>query len=185
MMEDRDALLRRCLAVGLLLALLLVPAFLILSPLTASWQERGERIDSARHLLAAYRTQAAERPGLEARLKDLKQQDSAITGLLTGASDDLAEATLQADIRHMVEEVGGEIHSAQPVKSANEAGFERVEARFDLTVKQPALPGLLTRIETHQPLLFADRVQIETSDLTGKNQTLSVKLSIYGYRRPG
>jgi hypothetical protein len=180
---DQRRLLSRGAAVALLLSLLAVPAVLVLTPIIVTSNEMASQREDQTRLLASYARTNAQRPAVEARLAELAARDKGTSGLFAGASSDEADATLQAAARKLIEAAGGELHSVQPGKPTPEAGLERIEARFDLTLKQEALAGLLKAIDAQNPYLFADQLQIESSE-SGKSPTLSLHVTLAGYRRP-
>jgi general secretion pathway protein M len=176
----------RLLALVLPLALLAVLWFAIGQPILASVTGDAEALRASRTLLAGYRRAIANRPAIEQHLAMARQADAALTGLLPGASATLAAAALQAEMKRLVEDAGGQLRSTQDLPAAAEAGFERVEARFDLALPLSGLPNLLGAIESHAPFLFLDKIEIHASETVGTMAVpLSVRWTVHGYRRPG
>lgn len=171
-------LVSRALALGLVAILVVAPLWLLLGPALGGWQQQRADAATARDLLAAYRRQAAQRPALEARLRTLDAAGQHLPGLILAASPPAAAAELQAALRKLIEQAGGELRSAQPGVSTREAGFERLEVGFDLTLPEDRLPALLAALEAHDPYLFADRI-----DVTPTGKRLSLRLQIHAYRR--
>jgi hypothetical protein len=121
----------------------------------------------------------------------LRTQDASLAGLLEGATTAVAAANLQSEVKKVIEDCHGEIRSAQNLATSTVDSFERIEIRYDLSAPMSALETLLYGIETHQPYLFLDAIDISTAeswspDTAGASDPkLAIRLSIGGYRRAG
>jgi general secretion pathway protein M len=176
----------RLLALGLLLMAGALLWFAVGVPVLTSVTGDGEALQASRDLLTGYRRAIANRPAIEQHLATARQAEAALPGLLPGASATLAAASLQAEIKRLVEAAGGQLRSTQDLPAAAEAGFERVEVRFDLAIPLSGLTSLLSAIDTHTPLLFLDKIEIHASEPAGKIVApLSIRWNVHGYRRPG
>jgi general secretion pathway protein M len=181
-------LARRLLALAILLAPVGILSAAVGQPLLALFAPDQERA-RALSLVAAYERKAAERPLLEARLHALEARDAGLSGLLDGATTAVAAANLQSQIKAVVERHRGEIKSAQDLPSLTHEDFEKIEVRCDLTAPMSALGPLLYEIETRQPYLFVDALDISapetwTADAPGAaDPKLGIRVTVGGFRR--
>ena len=93
---------------------------------------------------------------------------------------DLAQATIGQN--------GGTIRSIQTLPGESEGEFRRVALRIHLVTTTPALFRITHSLETGQPLLFLDNVDVQsrsvrqTAEQQPREPMLIVILDLYGYR---
>ncbi len=174
----------RSAAVVLLLIVIGGPAWLVLAPFVESVSADNQANETASAALAAYTRAAAMRPALEARIKALEADRTTVAGLVAISPAPAATASLQSDVRQLVQASGGEVQTTQPGVATPEHGLERIEAGFDLTLPQDSLPAFLSAFDAHDPYLFADRVDVRGSDPRAKRASLTIHLQVHAYRRP-
>lgn len=182
---------QRLLALTILLALAGLAWVVIGQPLAAVLFRADDDTARALQLVAAFQRKAGERPALEARLRALQAREAGLPGLLDGPTVAAAAANLQTDMKKIVESAHGDIRTAQNRPPSTVEGFEKIEIRYDLSAPMSALDELLYRIETHQPYLLLDDINIGapenwTADAAGGgNPKLSIRFAVDGYRRTG
>jgi general secretion pathway protein M len=173
-----------------LLVFLSVAAFqLIVAPLLAAYPDVASRIEQSQALLHRYRGLSAERPQLSARLESVKDALANNVAYLKGPSDTLAGAELQNQVRSIVEDTGGELHSSQvlPVRSIDpEILLREVGLKFKVLVEIEGLQDLLYELETAQPWMFIEDITIlrkesQLSGGAGTNPMLEVTFEVYGF----
>jgi general secretion pathway protein M len=185
----------RLLAVALLLLLGLALVRLVVLPVLAAYQETAASIEQSQILLQRYRALAAQRPRLEQELARQQKAEVASIAYLRGESDALASAALQDQVRAIITRAGGELRSTQilPVEPAGpETSVRRASLRLQLAVDVAGLQQLLYELETSEPYLFVDDINIRERrlrrlrDEEGEAPVLDVSLEVSGYMRgPG
>lgn len=184
--------LSRATALALLFGLILLAYAVVVAPLVAGYRQSEGAVAEARELLAGYRSVAARRDQLEAQLAALadRQDDSGL--YLAGATDALAAAALQDDVKGAIEAGGGNLRSIQILPAEDEEGFRRVGVRVQLTATVNDLLRILHGIEAGRPFLFVDALEINNRRARRRNRdeaetmdpVLLVRLDVAGYQQP-
>jgi general secretion pathway protein M len=184
----------KLLAVGLLVAVAFAAYALVIEPVYDGYVRTGEAIAQSERLLADYRRLGAARPALEARLAELEAREDRRGDYLEAASDTLAAAALQGQLRQLFERTGAVQRSVQALPSTQVDGMIRVSVRSQFTAETEALAAILHALETGRPFLFVDdldirremrrrRVRDRASAEEMSAGPLSVRLDVYGYMR--
>ncbi len=160
-------------------------------PLARMILDRRASVERSLKLLTGYQRLAATRPSLDDQFKALKTRELEAHGLAEGGSAALAAASLQSDIKRIIESNGGEVRSAQPLPTSKSGDFEKVELRYDLSVAQASLSEIMYQIETHTPYLFLDGIDIRGAEglpaagQGNKEQKLTVRWTVRAFRWAG
>jgi general secretion pathway protein M len=191
----RGSLPSRLLAVALVLLAGLALVRLLVLPVLAAYGETAASIEQSQTLLQRYRALAAQRPRLEEELAAQRKAEVASVAYLEGESDALAAAALQDQVRAIITRAGGELRSTQilPVEAAGpETSVRRASLRLQLAVDVAGLQQLLYELETSEPYLFVDDINIRERrlrrlrDEEEEAPVLDVSLEVSGYMRgPG
>jgi hypothetical protein len=144
---------RRALFLGANLALLVVVYLAAVEPLFGFLAERSATIAERRGTLAGYEAIAAQ----EGVVKDYARQveESNSRGeLLTGESEGVVNANLQARLKSLAEQSGATVVSLQALPAKVVSGQSLVGARLDVTGPLDALGKLARSLESDPPLLL-------------------------------
>jgi len=184
--------LSRATALALLFGLILLAYAVVVAPLVAGYRQSERAVAEAGELLAGYRSVAARRDQLEAQLEALadRQDDSGL--YLAGATDALAAAALQDDVKGAIEAGGGNLRSIQILTAEDEEGFRRVGVRVQLTATVNDLLRILHGIEADRPFLFVDALEVNNRRARRRSRdeaetmdpVLLVRLDVAGYQQP-
>jgi len=182
-------------ALALMAAALLAAYALVIEPVYLGYVRYGETIAGSERLLADYRRLGAARPGLEARLGELDRREGRRGDYLQAASDTLAAAALQGELRQLFERTGAVQRSVQALPATAVDGLVKIAVRAQFSAETEALAAILHELESGRPFLFVDDLDIrrqarrrrardaETDEDTAAG-TLDVRLDLYGYMRP-
>lgn len=176
---------RRALAVILLLGLCGVLWGGVVVPLRDAAEAQRQEIGHSLRLLEGYRRAAAAAPELSAYLADLRAQADAPPGAVHGATSALAAAALQKAVKDIITRHGGSLQSAQALQAVEMDGLEAIDIRYALTLPPVQLPGLLHDLESHQPFLFLNAVDMRASEQGQEMATLSIRWTVRAFRRGG
>ncbi|HEY0301682.1 MAG TPA: type II secretion system protein GspM [Rhizomicrobium sp.] len=182
---------QRLLALGLLFLAAGFTWLLIVQPIADAFAAQGEAIAGSHRLLAAYERRIALRPVVEARLAELKNRESSAAGLIDGASAELAAANIQNRIKALIEGESGQIRSAQNLPPVTEAGFQRIDIQYDVSLPMTRLKSVAYRIESGAPYLFLGGVDLhapenwESYGAPGTPPNLDVRWTVRAYRWMG
>jgi general secretion pathway protein M len=188
----RGSLPSRLLAVALLLLAGLALVQLLVLPVLAAYWETAASIEQSQTLLQRYRALAAQRPELEEELAAQQKAEVASVAYLEGTSEALAAAALQDQVRVIITRAGGDLRSTQilPVEPAGpESSVRRASLRLQLAVDVDGLQQLLYELETSEPYLFVEDLNIRERSLRrlrdedDEAPVLDVSLEVSGYMR--
>jgi hypothetical protein len=162
MSESLSRMIRRIAAVGLLIALAGLAAALVVLPLTSHFGELRAEIARQRDLLARFEAFSANKGAAE----DLagRSQGALQSGIfLTGDTDALRAANLQALITEIALKQGVRLSSARALPPREQGGlrFIGVEAELESDMRQ--LKSLMLAFEAQRPFLFVQSVQVAPS----------------------
>ncbi|MDI1230961.1 MAG: type II secretion system protein GspM [Methylobacter sp.] len=152
--------MQRWLAVGLLVAAILIVGFVVIVPVVNKGLELRESKNNLVFRLQQYERILAGKDAVIANMNAIKEQYQQ-RGLLnrqgTGA---LASAEVQEFIKKTIVEAGGQLSSTQalPVSTKNE--FNRITVSVRMTGNSEVLRAVLYKIETSTPLIIINQLDI-------------------------
>ena len=176
----------------LLLAVVLAVAYVwIVEPIAAAYANTEAAIADTRDLVERYDRLAAARTSLEAQLAAIEQKPDTAAYYLSGATDALAAASLQARVTALVEGSGATLLSIQTLTSTEDGGLRRVAIRLQMTAEIAPLVRVLHGLESGIPLLFVDNLELQSQaapaiepDAAQAGVPLIVGFDLYGYLPP-
>jgi general secretion pathway protein M len=189
MMNWGSLLLRRHLAIAILLVLAALVWSGIVEPIIGFWRVRANQADNSLRSLAVFRRAAAPRQALEAQERELLARDAAQRGFIEGTTATVAAAKLQSDVKHIIETQSGQVASTQLLHSAPESGFEKIAVRVDFKTSTDSLPSIAYAIDAAMPSLFIENVSVRAPETPAQSTTaanvfdLSVRWDVYAYTR--
>lgn len=152
--------MQRWLAVGLLVAAILIVGLVVIVPVVNKGLELRESKNNLVFRLQQYERILAGKDAVIANMNAIKEQYQQ-RGLLnrqgTGA---LASAEVQEFIKKTIVEAGGQLSSTQalPVSTKNE--FNRITVSVRMTGNSEVLRAVLYKIETSTPLIIINQLDI-------------------------
>lgn len=181
--------LSRAAAIALLLVLLGSVYFAVMRPVIATYRQNEAALMEAQEMLSRFEQMATSEGDLQRNLEEVGQRQASQGYYLTKATDALAAAELQDRVKTLVKESGGTIRSIQTLPGESEDEFRRVTLRLQMMTSIGALVEIVHALETSQPFLFLDNVDIQSRSVRQTDQQttepiLTVSLDLYGYRSP-
>ena len=178
----------RTLALGILVALLLLAFFGVVSPLLGAYRQASSAAEQYRSALEHTRHAGSDLAALRAELERLKAHQASAVGFMRSANPSLAAAELQDRIKSSVEAARGELRSTQILPVRDEGTFRRISIRGQIAVNTAALQRVFYELESATPFLFLDNVEIRARPArrsTGAEDdpVLEVRFDLYGYMR--
>jgi hypothetical protein len=156
---------------------------LAIEPLRGFLAERSESVVERRTTLAGYESIAAQ----EAVVKEYARQveeSNARGELLTGESEGVVNANLQARLKALAEQSGATVTSIQALPAKVVKGESLIGARLDVTGSLDALQKLARSLEADPPLLLVLTASVRKTAVwatQGANdQTLEAQFDVYG-----
>lgn len=160
----------------------------IAMPAIAAFEAQGQERTDALEQLAVYRKEVASQPAMLQALAQSRLEAASMPGLMRSATDALAAAQLQLLVKQIVEANAGDLRSAQALAPVPANGFTRVSVQCDLTLPTAHLKDLLYTLETHQPYIFIEHIDVNgplvwQGDASKSPQSvLEVRWTVHAYR---
>ncbi|HUZ75079.1 MAG TPA: type II secretion system protein GspM [Stellaceae bacterium] len=178
----------RCLALGILAALVTAGYLAIALPLLDTVADNRREIADLNAALARFEQIAGERAARKAELGVLERQQATQEGFLQGSNETLIAADLQNRIKALAAAGKGELTSTQILASDAEGKLKRVGVRGLMAIPLAGLVRVFYDLESATPFLFIDNVEIRPrldprrrgyGDVdTG---TLEARFDVYGF----
>lgn len=153
--------LSRALALILLAIIPWIVYALVVAPIVAAYARYGTSIERSQALLQRYERLDGAVPRVEAQLAALRGARPAAVGFLEAASETLAQADMQNRLKTSIEAAGGGLKSLQALPAKQEGDAQQVSVRVQMSGGTEALEKLLYAIETANPFLFVDNLDIQ------------------------
>lgn len=152
--------MERWLAVGLLIAVMLIVGTAVLFPAASKWMElHDDKIALARQLKQYERILA----GKDAVAKNMEsiQEEILEQGYFNSQqTESLASAELQEFIKKAIVEAGGKLSSTQALPVIEKDKFNLITVSVRMTGNIEVLRGVLYRLETSTPLIMINQMDI-------------------------
>jgi general secretion pathway protein M len=181
---------RRVLAIGILILVIALPYWLMVRPILDEFARIDSEIAEQQERLGRLTSIAERLATLESQRDALARGGNRAEGYLTGGSEAIVAADLQNRLKTLIANAGGKLASTQVLPATEEAGFRQVSVRVRLNTSINGLSTLLYELETGEPLLFIDNLDVSTrQDRPRAGETegeadLSITFDVYGFLRP-
>ncbi|MDD1628587.1 MAG: type II secretion system protein GspM [Methylococcaceae bacterium] len=172
-----QALQQRWLAVGLLIAVLLVIIFVIIVPVVSKEMELYEAKNNLVFRLQQYERILAKKDAVIASMAHIKQQHEKQGYFNSQKTDALASAEMQEFIKKAIVDAGGQLSSTQALPVSNKDKFSRITVRVRMTGNSEVLRAVLYKIETSNPLIIIDQIDIRPMRGTRNRITRQIESS--------
>lgn len=160
MIKIKNKQMERWLAVGLLIAVMLIVSTAVLFPAASKWMElHDDKIALARQLKQYERILA----GKDAVAKNMEsiQEEILEQGYFNSQqTESLASAELQEFIKKAIVEAGGKLSSTQALPVIEKDKFNLITVSVRMTGNIEVLRGVLYRLETSTPLIMINQMDI-------------------------
>lgn len=179
----------RLAAAGILVALLGIMYWGLAVPVWQAFQNYDDSIAMNLELIRRFRAETIDTGSLEQQRAEAAKNDAAQAGLLRGSNDAVAAAFIQQFVTTAVVTKKGTMRSVQILPAKDQGGFRRITIRAQMNFTTSGLRGALYRIETTQPFLFIDNLDIRQAQQPRRrdeNYTevpLLVRFDVYGFIR--
>lgn len=182
--------IRQLSAVALLVAALGAAFVLLVDPALRHSADARQRIAEQRELLGRFQA-AAARSGEAESLQRSAEAAPLSRLMLKGETEAIQLAGLQSMIGEAASRHGVRVTSARPLPAADSQGIRLVGLRLDVRADLATIQALLHRIETMEPTLIVQGLQIRGAAVGGSradqpagNAVLEVSISVYGAQPP-
>lgn len=180
----------RALALGLLVAAVVLVLGLVLAPVLMLHRHYDDAIESWTSRLETYRRVAAQAPELRLALDAMRSKDGR-RFFLRNTAPNLAGAELQELVKSAIEGGGGRITTSQSPAPREDGGFRQIVASVQFFATVPNLQRILHAIETREPYLAVENVTIRPTNAfrgfkpaAGQEPEVNVQLDVAAWAMP-
>jgi hypothetical protein len=183
--DDLLPLLRRALAIAILLLLPLLVWVVVAAPMIGVVVDRQNEIDALSDRLARLRAAIRRIPALQANEAANKQRLEAAGGIWTDTSEAVIAATVQERLRQAVSGSKGVVKSSSHVRGSDDKELQSVRIRFTIEGTLDTVQQTLAVIETARPAMFVDSMTIAAPATFTKDKPplLGLELEVVGFMR--
>ena len=179
-------LMRKILAVAILIAIPLVLWLVVVSPLLAEVTTRKAEIASLDDRLYRLRLAIARIPALRQRDQEMKLELEAQGGIWV----DVRETAVSAKIEQVVRQAAGGgdaiVKTTSQLRAVTEQDFIVVKLRVSIDATMAAIERILGKVDTARPAIFVDSMAISAPANTNpadRPPMLSMDIEMSGYMR--
>ena len=175
----------RILAVLIALLALALVWLGVVAPLIDWHDQRQDALEQRQQLAARMALLVRRLPALRAQAQSMTASGRPGTGvLIEGNSDAVASAAIQEKVAVMAAALGTSLSSTETLSAVREGAYRRVGVRISLDAAFPTVVHLLQSIETAQPSLLVDDLQMHGTRLIGQSDSapLNVAFTVIGFR---
>jgi len=152
--------MQRWLAVGLLIAVVLIVGMVVIIPLISKSLELHDTKNNLVFRLQQYERILATKDTVIAGMAKIKQEHEQQGYFNSQETDALASAEMQEFIKKAIVDAGGQLSSTQALPVSNKDKFSRITVRVRMTGNSEVLRAVLYKIETATPFIIIDQIDI-------------------------
>lgn len=152
--------MQRWLAVGLLIAVVLMISLVVIVPLVSKSLELQDTKNNLVFRLQQYERILATKDIVINGMAKIKEQHEQQGYFNSQKTDALASAEMQEFIKKAIVDAGGQLSSTQALPVSNKDKFSRITVRVRMTGNSEVLRAVLYKIETATPFIIIDQIDI-------------------------
>ncbi|MGZ8158909.1 MAG: type II secretion system protein GspM [Methylobacter sp.] len=160
MTEAGSKQMHRWLAVGLLVAAVLIVILAVIVPVVGKGLELHEAKNNLVFKLQQYERILSGKDAVIASIDAIKEQHQKRGLLNSQGTGALASAEVQEFIKKAIVEAGGQLSSTQALPVSTKNDFTRITVSVRMTGNSEVLRAVLYKIETSTPLIIINQIDI-------------------------
>ncbi len=168
---------QQLIAIGLLIAVVLLMMLLIVFPLINKAIDLNEAKDNLVFKLQQYERILAKTDLVTANMENITKEQDSQGYFNLQATDALASADMQEFIKKAIIEAGGQLSSTQALPVSNKDDFKRITVSVRMTGNSQVLRTVLYKIETSEPLIIINQIDIRPMRGTRNRITRQIESS--------
>lgn len=154
------AVQQRILAVGILVVVVLLFVLLIVTPLISKALDLNESKSSLVFKLQQYERILAKSDLVTESMANITKAQDSQGYFNLQETDALASADMQEFIKKAIVDAGGQLSSTQALPVSNKDDFKRITVSVRMTGNSEVLRSVLYKIETSEPLIIINQIDI-------------------------
>lgn len=175
---------------GVILIIVLAYLLLVHWWFTAPMMDMGDQIHQLREQELQYRMEASQRPALEKKLAEVRQQQTLTPHFLPEANKELASAALVQRLEQVVSAASPNPNACQitartPTDNALKEEFQRVTVQVRLRCGMTEMTSIMHSLEGGSPQLFIDNLELLSrasyNNVSQAGGAVEVVFDLFGY----
>lgn len=171
------AIQSRILAVSILIGMVLIFVLLIIGPLISKAIDLNESKNNLVSKLQQYERILAKADLIAASMENINKEQDTIGYFNLQTTDALASADMQEFIKKTIVEAGGQLSSTQALPVNNKDEFKRITVSVRMTGNSQILRNVLYKLETSEPLIIINQIDIRPMRGTRNKVTRQMEAS--------
>ena len=168
---------QRWLALSVLIVVVIVAVLVFFVPLINKKIELDEIKNNLAVRLQQYERILANKEAVAANMADITNTNEAQSYFNSQETDALASAEMQEFIKKAIVDAGGQLSSTQALPVGNDDNFNKITVRVRMTGNSEQLRTVLYKIETSEPLIIIDQIDIRPMRGTRNRMTRQIESS--------
>jgi general secretion pathway protein M len=168
---------QRWLALSVLIVVVIVAVLVIFAPLINKKIELDEIKNNLAVRLQQYERILANKEAVAANMADITNTNEAQSYFNSQETDALASAEMQEFIKKAIVDAGGQLSSTQALPVGSDDNFNKITVRVRMTGNSEQLRTVLYKIETSEPLIIIDQIDIRPMRGTRNRMTRQIESS--------
>ncbi len=168
---------QRWLALSVLIVVVIVAVLVIFVPLNNKKIELDEIKNNLAVRLQQYERILANKEAVAANMADITNTNEAQSYFNSQETDALASAEMQEFIKKAIVDAGGQLSSTQALPVGSDDNFNKITVRVRMTGNSEQLRTVLYKIETSEPLIIIDQIDIRPMRGTRNRMTRQIESS--------
>ena len=168
---------QRWLALSVLIVVVIVAVLVIFVPLINKKIELDEIKNNLAVRLQQYERILANKEAVAANMADITNTNEAQSYFNSQETDALASAEMQEFIKKAIVDAGGQLSSTQALPVSSDDNFNKITVRVRMTGNSEELRAVLYKIETSEPLIIIDQIDIRPMRGTRNRMTRQIESS--------
>ena len=168
---------QRWLALSLLIVVVVVISLVIIVPLINQKMELNDVKNNLIVKLQQYERILANKDVVSTNMTDITDAHEAQGYFNSQETDALASAEMQEFIKKAIVDAGGQLSSTQALPVSSDDNFNKITVRVRMTGNSEELRAVLYKIETSEPLIIIDQIDIRPMRGTRNRMTRQIESS--------
>ena len=168
---------QRWLALSVLIVVVIVAVLVIFVPLINKKIELDEIKNNLAVRLQQYERILANKEAVAANMADITNEHKSQGYFNSQETDALASAEMQEFIKKAIVDAGGQLSSTQALPVSSDDNFNKITVRVRMTGNSAELRTVLYKIETSEPLIIIDQIDIRPMRGTRNRTTRQIESS--------
>ena len=168
---------QRWLALSLLIVVVIVIFLVLIFPLITKKMELSEVKNNLVVKLQQYERILTNKEAVITNMADIKNTYKSQGYFNSQETDALASAEMQEFIKKSIVEAGGQLSSTQALPVSSDDNFNKINVRVRMTGTSEELRAVFYKIETSEPLIIIDQIDIRPMRGTRNRMTRQIESS--------